>query len=309
MKKQKGLIIRISIDSILNWDTINLKLEFTNNYAKLNIMLINDTITNHITEPIKVQVIEITDKIDWNIWFLSIAVLSLIAAVIIPFAQKKYEESKSKFGFHLYIKKKLGIVWNLLTYDKYDYKQPTSAESMNDLRLTFDDLIRLFEKDYKENKNTIHPLFAFGILFNLQNLLFIVKRIQYALSEIDLKDLDEKTLGFGEKLSKKEHHKLNGIFMLVEHYFSITNFHDKFDNLKSIKREIKSDKWIGLTVDKSVLKNQDLILKDLEYFKENESSIFEIINISKLLTQELKSYFDFNKLMKKRRNNWCQHAV
>ncbi|MGQ1947958.1 hypothetical protein ACT3CD_12755 [Geofilum sp. OHC36d9] len=260
----------------------------------------NDTIASQVTEPIKVQIIENTDKVDWNIWFLSIAVISLIAAVLIPFAQKKYEESKSKYGFHLYIKKKLGIVWNLLTYDKFDYKQPTSAESMNDLHLTFYNLIRQLEKDYNKNKNTIHPLFAFGLLFNLQNLLFTVKRVQYALNEIDLNDLDEKTLAFGDKLSKKEHHKLNAIFMLIEHYFSITSFHDKFDSLKTIKRDIKSSKWVGLIVDKSVLKNQEMILKDLEYLKENESSIFEIINISKLLTQELKSYFDFNKLMKKR---------
>lgn len=261
----------------------------------------NDTIANQLTEPIKVQITENTDKIDWNIWFLSIATLSLIAAVLIPFVQKKYEESKSKYGFHLYIKKKLGIVWNLLTYDKFEYKQPTSAESMNDLQLTFDNLIRQFEKDFKKNKNTIHPLFAFGVLFNLQNLLFTVKRIQYALNEIDLNNLDEKTLAFGDKLSKKEHHKLNAIFMLIGHYFSITSFHDKFDSLKSIKREIKDSKWIGLTVDKSVLKNQEIILKDLEYLKENESSIFEIINISKLLIQELKSYFDYKRLMKKRK--------
>lgn len=261
----------------------------------------SDTIVNQVSEPIKVQVIENTDKIDWNIWFLSIAVLSLIAAVLIPFIQKKYEERKSKYGFHLYIKKKLGIVCNLLTYDKFDYKQPTSAESMDELRLTFDDLIRRFEKDFNKNKNTIHPLFAFGVLFNLQNLLFTVKRVQYALNEIDFDDFDEKTLAFGDKLSKKEHHKLNAIFMLIEHYFSISSFHDKFDSLKSIKREIKSSKWVGLKVDKSVLKNQELVLKDLEYLNENESSIFEVINISKLLTQELKSYFDFNKLEKRRK--------
>lgn len=34
LKKQKGLINRISTDSVLNWDSINLILEFTNNYSK-----------------------------------------------------------------------------------------------------------------------------------------------------------------------------------------------------------------------------------------------------------------------------------
>ena len=34
LKKQKGLINRISVDGVLNWDSINLVLEFTNNYIK-----------------------------------------------------------------------------------------------------------------------------------------------------------------------------------------------------------------------------------------------------------------------------------
>lgn len=260
-----------------------------------------DSISQAINDPIKVQLIEKVDKIDWNLWFLLIAVLSLIAAVIIPFAQRKYEERKSKYGFHLYVKKKIGVVWNLLTYDKFEYKQHTSVESMEDLLLTFDQLIIQFEKNYKKDKNTIHPLFAFGVLFNLQNFLFTVKRIQYSLDSIDLKDLDEKTLAFGDKLSKKEHTKLNALYMLIEHYYSITTFHDKFDNLLSIKRQIKNSKWAGLKVDHTVLKNHDMIMNDLNYLRENESSIFEILNINRLLIKELKSYFDFNKLERKRK--------
>lgn len=263
--------------------------------------IITDIISNSLSEPIDIQIIENGDKIDWNIWFLLVAVLSLIAAVFIPFLQKKYEESKSKYGFHLYVKKKIGIVWNLLTYDKLEYKQPASAKSMDDLRLSFDKLIFQFEKDYEKNKDTLHPLFAFGVLFNFQNLLFTVKRIQYALNEIDLNNLGEKTLAFGDKLSKKEHHKLTAVFMLIEHYFSITAFHDKFDSLKSIKREVRDSKWVGLTVENTVLKNQDMILNDLKYLKENEASISEILNINKLLIQELKSYFDFDKLEKRKK--------
>jgi len=262
---------------------------------------VTDTLINKISNPIQVEIVENSEKVDWNIWFLLIAVLTLITAVVIPFAQKKYEERKSKFGFHLYVKKKLGIVWNLLTYDQFEYKQPKSAEEMDDEILTFDKLIFKFEKDYKKHKETIHPLFAFGIIFNLQNLLFTVKRIQYALSEIDIRNLDEKTLEYGDKLSKSEHHKLNGLYLLIEHYFSITSFHDKFDTLKSIKRKEKKSKWVGLEVDQKVLKKQNLILEDLEYLRENELSIEEILKINKLLIQELKSYFEFDKLNKKRK--------
>lgn len=265
--------------------------------------MVSDSLFNKNSNPIKVEIIENTDKIDWNMWFLLIAVLTLIASVFIPFAQKKYEEHKSKFGFHLYVKKRLGIVWNLLTYDKLEYKQPKSPETIEDEILTFDKYIYKFQKDFSKNKNTIHPLFAFGLILNFQNLLFTVKRIQYSLRSIDIANLDEKTLEYGDKLSKSEHHKLNGLFLLIEHYFSITNFHDKFGSLKSIKRKEKDSIWIGLEVDKKVLKKQKWILDDLEHLRENELSINEILNINKLLIQELKSYFEFKKLNKKRKNN------
>ena len=268
---------------------------------KTDSLKLDTLIDDRISEPIRIQILESKDTIDWNVWFLLLGVLSLVAAVAIPFIQKKYEERKAKFGFHLYIKKRLGVVWNLLTYDKFEYKQPTNAESMDDLQLTFDTLILRFEKDFQNNKDTIHPLFAFGILFNLQKLLMTVYRIQQALLTIDLNNLDEKTLEFGDKLSKNEHHKLTGIYMLIEHYISITTHHDKFDSLQAIKRQVKDKRWTGLIVENAVLHNQGLILKDLQYLRDNEISIKEILNINKLLIQELKSYFDFDKLERKRK--------
>lgn len=252
-----------------------------------------------IAEPIKVKIIEESNKIDWNLWFLLIAVLSLFAALLIPYFQKKYEENKTKYGFHLYIKKRIGVVWNLLTYDQFSYKKIHSAENLDDLSLTFDNIIRTFEKDYAKNKETIHPLFAFGILLNFQNILFTVDRIKNALKNINIENLDEKTLEFGDKLSKKEHHKLNAIFMLIEHYYSITTFHDKFVILKSVQREYKEKIWTGLKVENTVLKNQQIILEDLKFLRENEISINEILNINKLLIQEMKSYFEYDKLKKK----------
>lgn len=253
-----------------------------------------------VAEPIKVKIIEETDKIDWNIWFLLIAVLTLISAVLIPYFQKKYEENKTKFGFHLYIKKRIGIVWNLLTYDQFSYKKILDAENLDDLSLTFDNIIKAFEKDFSKNKETIHPLYAFGILLNFQNILFTIHRIKIALMSINIENLDEKTLEFGDKLSKKEHFKLNAIFMLIEHYYSITTFHDKFDSLKSVQREYKEKHWIGLKVENTVLNNQHIILEDLRFLRENEISINEILNINKLLIQEMKSYFEYDKLKKKK---------
>jgi hypothetical protein len=234
---------------------------------KTDTLKLDTSIREGIAEPIRIQIQESKDGIDWNVWFLLLGVLSLIAAVAIPFIQKKYEERKAKYGFHLYIKKRLGVVWNLLTYDKFEYKQPTTAESMDDLQLTFDTLVFRFEKDFQKNKDTIHPLFAFGVLFNLQKLLMAVYRVQQALTTIDLNNLDEKTLEYGDKLSKSEHHKLTGSYMLIEHYISITSHHDKFDSLQAIKRQVKDKRWTGLLVENTVLQNQGIILKDMQYLK------------------------------------------
>ena len=88
--------------------------------------------------------------------------------------------------------------------------------------------------------------------------------------------------------------------MLIEHYYSLTTFHDKFVSLKSIQREYKDKVWIGLKVENTVLKNQQTILEDLKYLKENEISVNEILKINKLLIQEMKSYFEFDKLKREK---------
>jgi hypothetical protein len=253
-----------------------------------------------MSDTIQVKIIENSDKVDWNIYFLVVALLALIAAVVVPFFQKKYEERKAKYGFHLYIKKRIGVLWNILTYDQIEYKQFVNEDVVISA-ISFDKFISQFEKDYKINKSTIHPHFAFGILLNLQSLLFIVNRVKSFLKTIDIKNLEEKTLEYGDKLSKKELNKLTELFILFQHYDSVTSFHDKFGSLKSVIRKIKDTQWVGIIVENSVLNNQALILNDLKYLSENESSMNNIININKLLIQALKLYFDYNTLMKKKK--------
>ncbi|MEN9442117.1 MAG: hypothetical protein RLZ33_2194 [Bacteroidota bacterium] len=259
--------------------------------------LIGDTlIKKH--ETIKVEILENYNRVDWDFWFLLIAVLSLLSAVLIPVIMRKYEERRTKYGFHLFVKKKFGVTWNILTYDKYPYKQPTGPQELDDFGLTFDQAIKQFVKDYEKYRDTIHPLMAFGVLFNLQNLLHVMKRIQYELEGINLTDLDDKTLANADKLSRKEHNKLNAIYLLVEHYISIVSFNDKFDSLVTIKIVINDSKWVALKLDQNVLKNQDMILNDLNYLRQNEVNIQEILNINKILIHELDSYLQMTKRTK-----------
>ena len=92
-----------------------------------------------------------------------------------------------------------------------------------------------------------------------------------------------------------------GILLLMEHFNSMTQFHDRFANMKSIQRETKNGIWVGLKIDQNLLKNQQLVAEDLEHLSNDEMSIQEIFKISKLLIQELKRFYDFDNLQKKKK--------
>lgn len=242
-----------------------------------------------------------TQQIDWNKWLTLIAALTVVVAVVIPFAQKKYDEMKAKISFHLYLKKYFGILFNIVTYDKIEYTRPSIKDDPERLSLTFLEFLRQFETDFKEHQSSMQTRVAFSIVFNLQNLLFVVHRTQDTIRQTDVNKLYEQTLAYGNCLTKRELNKIYGILLLMEHFTSITQFHDRFGNIKSIQRETKNGIWIGLKVDQSLLKNQQLVAEDIKHLCNDEMSIQEIFKISKLLIQELKSFYDFEKLQKKRK--------
>lgn len=240
-------------------------------------------------------------QIDWNKWLTLIAALALIAAIIIPFIQKKYEERKAKTSFQMYLKKYFGVLLNILTYDKIDYTKPSIKDSPEKIHLTFDEYIRTFEKDFKEHQKVGQFRVAFSIILNLQNLLYFNRHIQLSIKQIDVNKLYEQTLEYGNNLTTNELNKIYGILLIMENFNSITLFHDRFGSLKSVKRDNQKGEWVGLIVDQSLLKNQQMILDDLVYLIDNELSIFEITNISKLLIQELKNFYSFKKPSKNRK--------
>ena len=76
-------------------------------------------------EKILEKTFEESSKVNWEPWVLLVAILALIASVIIPFAQKKYEEFRAKRNFQYYLKKQIGLVLNLLTTVKLEYIEPS----------------------------------------------------------------------------------------------------------------------------------------------------------------------------------------
>ncbi len=122
------------------------------------------------------------------------------------------------------------------------------------------------------------------------------------IERIGVDKLYEHTLAYGSNLSKANLHKIYGLFLLLEHYNSITIFHDRFREIKSIKRVMKDGNVIGFELDKNVLKDQQMVAEDMKHLCNNELSIEEVFKINLLLVQETKIFFDFETLQKRRKN-------
>jgi len=241
------------------------------------------------------------DKIEWDGWMLLIAVLALVASVIIPFAQKKYEEYRAKRNFQYYLKKQIGLILNLLTSEKLQYHEPSVKNEPKKEFLLIKDYVGELQKNFKEHKNTVQPRIIFMLLMNVQNLCHFAYQLRRIISTIDLQSITDKTLEHGKELSKKELNKIYGLVLICESYMNISLFHDKFDSIKSISRDIESDIWIGLKVEKNLLTNQERLNEDLLILNDNENSLKELSDILLIINQETKKYFDYDNLQKKRK--------
>lgn len=255
----------------------------------------------HYKDIVPVNIVSEPHKIDWEPYVLIIASLSLIAAVIIPFAQKKYDEYRTKRSFKFYFKNRIGIIWNLLTIEKIEYVKPAIKDDIKKVYLSLIDFVYRFEKDFMEHKETVQVRSIFCILMNLQKLMHYNFRIRLEMGKIDFINLYDKTLAHGKELSKKELQNIYGLILIYQGFMSITLFHDKFGELKSIKRDSTDKIWTGLKLENDLLENQKRVSDDLLFINNNENSIYEIIKMVRILDSETKKYFDFNKLNKKRK--------
>lgn len=258
---------------------------------------------NKTQQVIPVKIISDTTKFDWEPYVLIVATLSLLAAVIIPFTQKWYEEYRTKRSFQFYFKKQLGIVLNLLTSDKIEYVKPSVKDNPEKQYLTPTEFSRKLEADFKEHNEAVQPRTIFSLLLNLQQFMQYVFQLRYSLTQIDFEKLTERTLEHGKELSKDELQKAYGIILIYESFISISIFHDRFGEMKTIKRDIKEKVWVGLKLDKDILQNQALLNQDLLHLNNNERSIFEIAQMVRIVEDKTKEYFDYDNLQKKRKTN------
>lgn len=249
---------------------------------------------------VKVKIIEDSNKIDWESWTLLVAVLALIASVIIPFAQKKYEEYRTKRNFQFYLKKQIGLVLNLLTTVKLEYIQPSVRNDPKKELLLIKEYIQKLKSDFVEHKNSNQPRVIFTLLMNIQKFCQFSYNLRLTISTINSQTITEKTLEHGKELSKRELSNIYGLILIYESYISISQYHDKFSNIKSIQRLMTDKAWIGLSVENDLIKNQEILNQDLLFINDNENSLEELQNIVLILNQETKKYFNYDKLQEKR---------
>jgi hypothetical protein len=120
---------------------------------------------------------------------LTIAIIAVVVSIATPFAQKKYEEWKARISFKLYLKKYLGVLFNILTYDKTEYHVPSIKDNPEKISLTFPEYLKQFEKDFKEHQNTVQYRIAFSLLFNIQNLFSVIIRSKMEIERIGVAGL------------------------------------------------------------------------------------------------------------------------
>ena len=138
------------------------------------------------------------------------------------------------------------------------------------------------------------------MLMNLQKLLLFSSQLRHTIKNVDYKDLMKLALEHGSKLSQKELSNIYGLIVVLESFISISLFHDRFGEMKSIKRLTQEGIWIGLKLDKDFLDKQEILNDDLQFVNDNESSISEITFILRAVNQKVKEYFEFDKNMKNR---------
>ena len=252
-------------------------------------------------EILPIKIIEESNKTNWELWVLVVAVLTLIASVIIPFAQKKYDEFRTKRNFQYYLKKQIGLVLNLLTTVKLEYIEPSVKNEPHKDYLFIKDFVAQLKSDFNQHKNSVQPRVIFMLLMNVQKLCQFANQLRHNISIINLQTITEKTLEHGKELSKRELDKIYGLTLIYESYLSISLFHDKFGDIKSIKRIIENKTWLGLSVEKDLLNNQSRLNDDLLLLNNNERSLLELQNIILIVNQETKKYFDYDKLQEQRK--------
>jgi hypothetical protein len=240
-------------------------------------------------------IIDYSNLNNWELYFLLIATLTLIAAVVIPFIHKKNDEFRTKRSFKMYFKNRIGFILNYLTSEKIEYQEFSINKKITKEKIELSEFLKRYENDFKHQKDAIEPVIIYTLLTNLQNFLLFSYRLKNIIKDIDFEDLMKLTLEHGNKLSEKELSNIYQLITVFDSFISICLYHDRFGKMKSIKRVTQEGVWIELDLDKDFLEKQELLNNDLLFINEHETSIAEIAFVLQSVNQKTMEYFDYEK--------------
>lgn len=246
------------------------------------------------------EIINYSNQNNWESYFLLIATLTLIAAMIIPFVQRKCDEYRTKRSFKMYFKNQIGFILKYITSEKIDYQESSINEKITKEKIELSEFLKRYENDFKHQKVAVEPVIIFTLLINLQNFILFSFRLKNIIKDIDFKDLMKLTLEHGNKLSKKELSNIYQLIAVLDRFISICLYHDRFGKMKSIKRLTQEGVWIGLDFDQDFLEKQEFLNDDLLFINEHENSIAEIAFVLRDVNQKIKEYFNDEKNMMKK---------
>jgi hypothetical protein len=249
-----------------------------------------DTLKLVTESPVKVHILE-NSSVNWNLLTLVVAILTLITAAILPFAQKKYEERKAKTSFRLYLKEQLGYLFSLITYDKIEYSKPTISDNFSKEPIILVEFAKRLKSDFSEQQNSLQPRVLFHFLNNLQKYCFHLYQIGLAISKIDMSRLRENILANGEKLEEEELKKTYGLLLAGDSFSSIYAYHDRFEQLNAVQRHIVDGKWVGMKIDNKLLDQQQLLVDDIKVVCDNEVSLGELFAVTAAIYNQVVKYY------------------
>jgi len=263
-----------------------------------SVIAVKDTIHEtakmfHHTEPIQ--------YIDWSPWVLLIATLSLAAAVLIPLIQEIIKQKRDKESFEIFVKKKIGAILNQITGETIDYHEPSVKNEIVKEQISLKALCSKIKLDHEKHKSTVQPRIIFTQLMNIQNLLHFIYRLRLSIQQISFDKLSDQILEHGKNLTDKKRKEIYGLLLVLESFVSITLFHDKFGDLKSIKRNYDNKLWTGLKLEKDFIDKQEILNEDLTLINDKENNLFEIISMTSVLVNEIESFYNFKELQSKRK--------
>ena len=234
----------------------------------------------------------VESNFDWvSISILSVAFFSLLAAIFIPFAQKKYEERKTKESFRLHIKMRLGDIYNFVCLEKIEYHDLSITNDPTSCTMKPVAFIKKLNDDFKDHRNSVQPRIIFSLLMNIQNVMLYSYKLRNTVRRANLDELTDKTLEHGTNLTRTELNNVYTLALFLQHFVPISLQNDVFYQIKSIQRVEKEESWVGLKVESDLLQNQKLLNHDLLFLNDNEFHLKAVIGNVNLLVNKVIDYY------------------